>query len=350
MNTIIYFICFAFVLSVTIFIHELGHFLFAKKAGIYVYEFCIGMGPRIFKFTRKNDETVYGIRLFPIGGFVQMAGEEVEMDEAIPVDKRMQSKTWGQRFLTVIAGVTFNFLLAIVVFTIVASITGVPNNKPLIAGINEEYIDYNVNLRPGDLVLSVNGKKVNNQDMFLLEFQVVNGKNIDLEVKHEDGKTEVVTLIPKEEIIDDETVYRYGFYLDNSVSHEFFKVITYGFTKTWDLIVQMFYIILYLVTGKLSLNSLSGPIGIFNVVSESVKTGFINLIYLIGFLCVNVGFINLLPIPAFDGGRVLFMLIEKIKGKPIDAKIENTIHAVGLALLMVLMVVITWNDIVRFIL
>ena len=112
----------------------------------------------------------------------------------------------------------------------------------------------------------------------------------------------------------------------------------------------MFYIILYLITGKLSLNSLSGPIGIFNVVSESAKAGFINIVYLIGFLCVNVGFINLLPIPAFAGGRILFMVIEKIKGTPVNPKVENMIHVVGLALLMILMVVITWNDIVKFIL
>ena len=344
---IIYFIL---VLSVTIFIHELGHFLFAKRAGIYVYEFCIGMGPRIFMFKRKNDETEYGIRLFPIGGFVQMAGEEVEVDEDVPKEKRMQSKTWLQRFLTVIAGVMFNFLLAIVTFTIVAFVVGVPNNKPIISDLSDKYIDYETNLQKGDLILKINDKKVKTQDMFLLEFQVLNGKNIDLEVKHQDGTIEKATLIPKEEKIEDQTVYRYGFSLDATHSRDFLKMLTYGFTKTWDLIVQMFYIILYLITGKLSLNSLSGPIGIFNVVSESAKAGFINIVYLIGFLCVNVGFINLLPIPAFDGGRILFMVIEKIKGTPVNPKVENMIHAVGLALLMILMVVITWNDIVKFIL
>ena len=344
---IIYFIL---VLSITIFIHELGHFIFAKRAGIYVYEFCIGMGPRIFKFKRKNDETEYGIRLFPIGGFVQMAGEGVEVDENIPVEKRMQSKTWMQRFLTVIAGVTFNFILAIIVFTIVAIVSGVPNNKPVIGGINEKYLDYEVNLEKGDLILSVNDKKVSNQDMLLLELQVAMGKNLDLKVKHENGNIETVTLIPKEEKIDDAVSYKYGFYIDSSISRNFIDIITYGFTKTWSLITQMIYIIAYLITGKLSLNSLSGPVGIFNIVSESAKAGFINIIYLIGFLCVNVGVVNLIPLPAFDGGRVLFMIIEKIKGSPVDPKIENMIHAVGLVLLLILMAAITWNDIVKFIL
>lgn len=344
---IIYFIL---VLSVTIFIHELGHFLFAKKAGVYVYEFCIGMGPRIFKWKRKNDETEYGIRLFPIGGFVQMAGEEVEVDENVPKEKRMQSKTWLQRFLIVVAGVTFNFLLAIVTFIIVAAFTGVPNNKPVVSGINEEYIDYNVNLKAGDLILSVNGSKVKTQDMFLLEYQVVAGENLELEVKHTDGIVETVTIIPKEETIDDVTSYKYGFYLDNSVSHNFFDIIAYGFTKTWSLVVQMIHIILYLITGKLSLNTLSGPVGIFNVVSESAKAGFINIIYLIGYLCVNVGVINLIPLPAFDGGRLFFMIIEKITGKPVNTKVENIIHSIGMIFLLLLMIIITWNDIVRFIL
>ena len=344
---IIYFIL---VLSITIFIHELGHFIFAKRAGIYVYEFCIGMGPRIFKFNRKNDETEYGIRLFPIGGFVQMAGEGVEEDEDVPQEKRMQSKTWMQRFLTVIAGVTFNFLLAIVVFTIVAIVSGVPNDKPLVAGINEEIIDYEVNLKQGDLILSVNDKKISNQDMLILELQVSAGKNLELEVKHDDGSIENITLIPKEEKVDDTVSYKYGFYIDSSVSHNFLDIITYGFKKTWSLITQMIYIIFYLITGRLSIDALSGPVGIFNVVSESVKAGFINIVYLIGLLCVNVGVINLIPLPAFDGGRILFMIIEKIKGSPVNPKIENIIHAIGLILLMILMIVITWNDIVKFIL
>ena len=120
--TIIYFI---FILGVTVFIHELGHFLFAKKFGVYVYEFSLGMGPRLFKFNRKNDETDYCIRLFPIGGYVQMAGEEVEVDEKIPKEKRLQSKKWYQRLLIMVAGVMNNFILAIVVLFIVGLVNGV---------------------------------------------------------------------------------------------------------------------------------------------------------------------------------------------------------------------------------
>ena len=152
--TLIYMIL---MLGIIVFIHEFGHFIFAKKAGIYVYEFSLGMGPRIFKFKRKNDETEYSIRLFPIGGYVQMAGEELEDDKDIPEDKKMQSKTWMQRFLTVIAGIMFNFILAIVLLFVVGLTVGAPTNKPYITqvdeGINSSLIKEN------DKILAVNGKK-----------------------------------------------------------------------------------------------------------------------------------------------------------------------------------------------
>lgn len=344
------FLCFVFVLGITVFIHELGHFLFAKKAGIYVYEFSLGMGPRIFKFHRKNDETDYCIRLFPIGGFVQMAGEEIEIDEEIPEEKRMQSKTWLQRFLTVIAGVTFNFLLAIVLLFIVGLVNGVSTFKPIILEVDENYMASTTNLQKGDTIVKINGKKTDNLDMFLLEMQVNTGKSLDLRVQHENGEYETITIEPKEEIVDDEKTYRYGFYLESEIEKGFLVSLKYAFEKTLSLINQMFHIIGYLITGKLKLNSLSGPIGIYNVVGETAKTGLINMIYLIAYLCINVGFMNLLPIPALDGFRAFFLLIEKIKGTPVNPKIENTINAIGLMGLMVLMVVITWNDILRFIL
>ena len=199
----------------------------------------------------------------------------------------------------------------------------------------------------GDKIIKVDGNKVLSLDHFLVEFQVRLGEKITFQVVHKNGSKEDITLSPVKKVVDLEEVYQYGFSLDNTRSHGILAAFQYAFTKTATLIHQMVLIILYLITGKMSLNSLAGPIGIFNVVGESAKAGFINVIYLIGFLSVNVGFINLLPIPAFDGGRLLFLFIEKITGKPIKPEIENTIHAVGFILLMILMVVITWNDIIR---
>ena len=340
-------IWFVIVLGITVFIHELGHFIFAKKAGIYVYEFSIGMGPRLFKFKRKNDETEYSIRLFPIGGFVSMAGEDVEIDKNIPEEKQMYNKTWLQRFLTVIAGVMFNFILAIILLFIVALNTGAPVNKNYISELSDNYPISKTNIQIGDKILKVNNKKVKNQDMLMLELTINNGKTINLTVEHKNNQIEVVKVKPKKVEIDGETTYKYGMLLESKIEKGIIPSIKYAFTKTINLIEQMFMIIIYLITGNLSLNSLSGPVGIYNIVGESAKAGIISVIYLIAYLCINVGFINLIPIPAFDGGRALFLIIEKIRRKKIDPKIENTIHAVGLSLLMVLMVVITFNDIVR---
>lgn len=374
MSTIITLLCFVLVLGVTVFIHELGHFLFAKKAGIYCYEFSLGMGPVLWKFNRKNDETTYAIRLFPIGGFVQMAGEAVDLDEDIPEDKRMQSKTWMQRFLTVSAGVLFNFLLALVIFFIVGMITGTDDQKAYVGSIGENFKVSSSNLQVGDQILKVNGKNSWSSNKTLLLLMVNSGKNLSLDVKHADGTKENIIIEPTlvKEVVDDnnnvtyeivsektdDSEYKFGIGLKtkstsvkvNSIKDFFSNVyhgVIYAFVSFASLIDQMVYTCFYLLTGKISLTSLSGPVGIYQVVGESAKYGFINVVYLIGYICVNVGFINLLPLPAFDGGRVFFMIIEAIRKKPVSPKVENIIHAVGLVLLMILMVVITFNDILR---
>lgn len=333
--TIIYFIL---VLSITVCVHEFGHFLFAKKAGIYVHEFSIGMGPRLFKFNRKNDETDYSIRLLPIGGYVQLSGESIEVDENIPKEKRMQSKTWKQRFLTIIAGVMFNFIFAFIIFFIFGLVKGNNIGSVVIDQVPEDGSAYKMNLKSGMVVTKINGVKVNNQDRFLLEYQISYGKTLELTTML-DGKEEVIN-IPFED--------NYGFTLKENVKYGFFEAIKYAFLKFISLVEQMFLIIFYLITGDLKLNALSGPVGIYNIVGESAKIGLIYVIYLMGYLSLNVGFINLLPIPAFDGGRILFMLIEKVRKKPLNPKVENTIHSIGFILLMVLMIIITFNDITRF--
>lgn len=342
--TIIYFI---FILGTVVFIHELGHFLFAKKAGVYVYEFSVGMGPQIFKWKRKNDETEYSIRLFPIGGFVQMAGEEVEVDENIPKDRRLQSKTWFQRFMTTIAGIMFNFILAIILLFVVGLVSGSPKNHPYVSVVSEDGNAYKAGMEVGSVITKIDGVKVNNYDRLILEYQIRLGENITFEVKNKDGQIKEITVEPEKVEEDGITTYKYGFNLTDEVETGFLSAIKYSFTKTFSLIEQMFFTIIYLITGKLSLANLSGPVGIFSIVGEAAKTGFINIIYLLGFISINVGFINFLPIPAFDGGRILFLIIEKIKGKPVNPKVENIIHSIGFMLLMLLMVVITYNDITR---
>ena len=339
--TLIYMIL---ILGIIVFIHEFGHFLFAKRAGIYVYEFSLGMGPRLLKFNRKNDETEYSLRLLPIGGYVQMAGEEVEVDTNIPENMRMQSKSWMQKFLTIIAGIMFNFILSIVVFFIVGLVNGASQNKPYINYI-EDGVNSNV-VSVGDRIVAVNGKKVIFTDLLVLDVQLNSGKPLNLTVLNESGKRDVV-LNPIEVNENGKVSYKYGIGLGDEIKSGVLPSIGYAFSKFASLFFQMILVVFNLIVGKLGLSSMSGPIGIFNVVGESARAGLINIVYLIGFISLNVGFMNLLPIPALDGGRILFLIIEKIKGSSVDVKVENTIHTIGFALLMILMVVITFNDILK---
>ena len=348
MTFIINLICFILILGVIVLIHEFGHFIFAKKSGIYVYEFSIGMGPRIHKWTRKNDETEYSLRLIPIGGFVQMAGEEIDDDPNVPKNMKFSVKTFGQKFMTVIAGIMNNFILAIVLFFIIALFTGAPQNKAIVGEISEDYPAYTSGLQTGDRILKVNGKDASTYDTLALQLQVNNGKTIKMEVER-DGKTETINLKPKKVKQDDEEVYKYGFAITDEVQTGFFASVKYAFSKTFSLLHQMILIIGYLITGNLNINALSGPVGIFSIVGTAANSGIWSILSLTALLSVNVGLINLLPIPAFDGGRLLFIIIEKIKGKPVDPRLENTIHSIGFFLLMALMILITYNDIIRLI-
>lgn len=341
--TILYFI---FVLGVTVLIHELGHFIFAKRAGVYVYEFSIGMGPQLFKFNRKNDETVYSIRLLPIGGFVSMAGEDLEIDNKIPKDKQLCNKSWCDRFLVLFAGIAFNFFLAIIILFTIGMINGVPKNNLEIANIESNYDISKTGIQIGDVITKVNGKKITSYEQLSVELAVNNGKKIDLTVKN-NNQENTYEIEPTLIEVDGTTSYVYGFSLNNEIEKGFVKSIEYAFNKTGALTNQMVLIVKYLVTGKLSLNNLSGPVGIYQVVDQARTLGFLNVLYLIAYLCINVGFINFIPFPAFDGGRILFLIIEKIKGSKVNPKVENTIHSVGFALLMILMLFVTYNDIIR---
>lgn len=339
--TIIYFIL---VLTITIMVHELGHFICAKKAGVYVYEFSLGMGPKIL--SRKKGETDYSIRLFPIGGFVSMAGEDTS-DTKIPSDRQLCNKSILIRFVTMIAGITFNILLAIILLFIIGLFSGNPSKDTTINNIVSEYPISNTSIQIGDVITHIDNVKVSSYEDIALELTVKSGKNVNITVKHSDNSIETVNVKPIYTERGDTKGYSYGFSLDTTKQKGFINAIKYSFKQTKNLLVQMYRILYYLITGNLSFDNLSGPIGIFSIVGSAAKSGFLNIIYLIAYLCINVAVINLLPFPAFDGGRVLFLIIEKIKGSKVNPNIENAIHTIGFILLMILMIYVSYNDIIR---
>ncbi len=348
MSIIINLLLFILILGIIVLVHEFGHFIWAKIAGVYVYEFAIGMGPKLYG--KKKGETEYTIRAIPIGGFCQMAGEDLDddNDNKIPKDRTLQAKTAWQRFLIMFFGPCNNFILAVLLLFFIALIWGGSTMNPIFTSIEKGSAAYEAGLEKGDKVVSVNGHKVSTSDDLSLYLAIADPtKTNEITVLKNNGKEVDYNLKPKKEKVDGETVYKYGVGIEQEPTKGILEAFKYTGKKTISIFKQMFITVGYLFTGGIKLSQLSGPVGIYSIVGESSKGGIANLIYLMAFLSINVGFINLLPIPAFDGGHILFIIIEKIKGSPVNPEIENKIHTVFLMLLMLLMLVITFNDILR---
>ena len=338
------------ILGIIILIHEFGHFIFAKKSNVHIYEFAIGMGPVLFQ-KKGKDGILYSFRAFPIGGYVQMAGEVYEDADLkkIPKSKFMCNRPWYQRVSIIVAGVVFNFILALTLLFVMALIWGSPTSTPIIGEVVENMPIAEAGIVAGDIITAINDKDVKTWDKAQL-LLVMKSKNdvYKITVKHQDGSTDTYDVIP--EVVKDEKDNEskfFGVSIKQEINKGFVPSVKYAFHKFGSLVETMWMVVSGLFTGKLSLSSLSGPVGIYQVVGDSAKAGLSQVVYLIAFLSLNVGFINILPFPAFDGGRLAFMLIEKVKGSPVDSKVEGMFHMVGFILLILLMLFITWQDISR---
>ncbi len=338
-------ILFILILGAIIFVHEFGHFLFAKLTDVYVYEFSLGMGPKLF--SKKGKETEYCIRAIPIGGFVQLAGEEIDDDKKIPKNRKLFAKKAWERFLVMFFGAGFNFLFAILLLFLIALFSGAQNLEPIIAKIDKGSAAYVAGLEKGDRIVEVNGKDISTIDDVSLYLAISKPGDTVSMVVLKDGVERKISVTPKKKTVKGKTKYHYGIDMKTTKYYGLIPAVKYTFVKTKSLFKQMAITVGYLFTGGISVNQLSGPVGIYSIVGEQSKSGLASILYLVAFLSINVGFINLLPLPAFDGGHILFIIIEKIKGSPVDRRTENMIHTVGLFLLMLLMVYITFNDILK---
>ncbi len=338
-------IIFIILLGSIIFIHEGGHFLFAKLTGIYVYEFALGMGPKLFSF--KKGETVYSLRAIPIGGFCQLAGEEGE-DEDLPKDRTLPGKKPWQKFLVMFFGAGFNFISAILVLFFISLIWGATSTEPILSSVEKNSLAYEAGIRKGDEILEINGHDIWTIDDISLYITIADPtKETEFKIKKENGSIETYEVKPEKTKVDGEERYIYGIGMQGEERHGIGAALEYTVVKTGSLFKQMGVTLLNLFTGGIRLSQLSGPVGIYEVVGAQASGGLASLLYLFSFLSINVGFINLLPLPAFDGGHILFIIIEKIKGSPVKPETEAKFHAVGLFLLMLLMVYVTFYDILR---
>ncbi len=330
------------IFGLLIFFHELGHFLLAKRGGIGVTSFSIGMGPAIWK--KQIGETEYCLRILPFGGSCAMIGEDEESD----AENAFNKKGVWTRISVVAAGPIFNFILAFVGAIIMVLCIGV--DKPVISEMMEGYPAYEAGVRAGDEVISMNGRNIGVYRDVSMYIQLHQGENIEL-VYERDGERYETTIVPK--------MGEDGYYLMGITGGAYTKcenpieVVKYAGSTVGYWIHMVFDSLKMLVSGQVNRQDVGGPVRIVGMIGDTYEQSaaissfavFINMLNMVIFLSANLGVMNLLPIPALDGGRLFIMLIEVVTRKRVPEKVEGYIHMTGFAVLMGLMVLILFNDI-----
>ena len=342
-STIVTAVAVVLLLVLLIFPHELGHFLAAKACNVQVNEFAFGMGPAIFQHQGK--ETLYSIRAIPIGGYCKMEGEDFKDDgethaENVEVHhnpRAFNNKKWWQKIIILVGGAAMNFFIAIVAMSIVMAVVGIGTNQ--ITHIQKDSPAYEAKLQPGDIIKKVDGHTVNNQKDILTRIQ--NKKTVQLTIGSKEEE-KIVSLTPHY----NQKIKMNVIGVNLQASHNPIKAVGYGTKATVYMTGQVFRALKNLFSPG-GIKQVSGPVGMVNMVSQANQLGWTYYMQLLALISVNLGLFNLLPLPALDGGRILFVLIRKIFGKAITDKTETYVHAVGMVMLLGLMVYVTWNDILR---
>lgn len=414
LNTVI---AFVIIFGALVFFHELGHLVFAKRAGMLCREFAIGFGPKVFSF--RWDETLYTIRLLPLGGFVRVAGEDPELVEVkpgynvgllfdgdnkvkkiivnnkskyqnvkvievehvdlvhkltisgyeqdddilqtyqidnkamlvvddqetqiAPYNRQFASKTIIQRAMQIFAGPMMNFVLALILFIVLGSLVGTPIKEPILGELTTDGSAISAGVKQGDRVLAIDNQEITSWDEMVQIIQDSAEKPLTFLVER-NGDQKEITVTPK--VREHDGTGFIGVY--PAVEKSFIGSIQYGFQQTYFWTKQIIIGLGQLITGQFSIDDLSGPVGIYSLTDQVAESGIYNLMRWASILSINLGIINLLPLPALDGGRLTFIGVEAVRGKPIDPQKEGIVHFIGFALLMLLMLVVTWNDIQKY--
>ena len=323
--------------SLLIIVHELGHFIMAKANGIKVEEFSIGMGPEIL--SKKGKETQYSLRLFPIGGYVKMLGEEEASDD----ERSFSSKSPLRRISVIIAGVTMNVIFAIIAFAIIISNKGYSDT--VISKLVENSAAMESGLEVGDRILSIDGSKVFTTTDISMGIQMAKGDSVDLVVDR-NGNKETITVTPRLVEENGSQIYQVGFYYTPVENPTIIQSIKESFNETISLVTQTYKSLAMMVTGKVNFKTdVGGPVTIIKMSTEVAKNGLISLTYFLGFLSINLAVFNLLPFPALDGGWTVILLIELITRRKVPDKIVGALNYVGFMVLIGFMIVVTLKDI-----
>lgn len=318
-----------------ILIHEFGHFIVAKRNGVSVLEFSIGMGPKLFQ--RESNGTLYSLRVLPVGGYCQLEGEDEENDS--PNSLNNQSPL--VRLKVILAGAIMNFILAFILLILLMSVSRVSTE---ISGVIKDSPAYSSGLQTGDQIVSINGENVRDGEELLKR---IKESQDDLNIGViRDSQSKNIKVTPRLE----NNIRKIGVNFQEEYNIKNFSIVK-GFKKgliTFLNLTGMLYKFLgMLITGQLGLGGVSGPVGVVKEIGNAAKTGVSNLIFLLAYFNINLGVFNLLPIPALDGGRAIFILIEMIFGKKISEEKEGYIHMVGLILLLALIAIVTIKDVIK---
>ncbi len=418
MNTLIAIII---IFGVLVAVHEWGHLYFAKKAGILCREFAIGFGPKVFS-TKKN-ETVYTIRLLPLGGFVRMAGEDPELvqikpgykigllfnehgkvreiivnnkskypdakivsveridlekqlkidaytedeeglvtyqvdeqcdlvvdekrEQIAPLDRQFQSKKPWQKAMAIFAGPLMNFVLAFVILLGFGLVNGVPQDNAVIGELTENSPAAKAGLQEGDEVVAINGERVSDWEEMTMTIRAHPNEDMTFDIRRgEESLSLSVTTTSRYDEFSESEIGMIG--VVRNIEYSPIQAIIYAGEEIYRVSMLIFDVLGLIITGEFSLDYLAGPVGIYNYTGEAAALGMAVLIQWAAMLSINLGIVNLLPLPALDGGRLLFIFAEAIRGKPVDPEKESMVHFIGFALLFLLMLVVTWNDINKF--
>ncbi len=339
MNIVLQILYTVLVLGILILVHEFGHFIVAKKSGIRVLEFALGMGPAIFK--RKGKETLFTVRILPIGGYCKMEGEDDESEDP----SAFCNKPVWKRILVVAAGAIMNLLIALVItFFLVLSESKLPSVT--VAEFYDTAVSDEYGLEVGDKIIKIDGKAVNIYTDISGAFSRTYGKeSVDITVLRDGEKVFLDDVqFPLIQISEDMSSIVPDFYV-MAETKTVGSVLRHTFFRTVSYVTMMYESLFDMITGRVSLKYVSGPIGTSQVIAEAAASGFASLASLMALISINLCVINLLPLPALDGGRLVFLVIEAIRKKPVNRDAEAIIHFVGLILLLILMVVIAFKDI-----
>lgn len=338
---------FVVLVGIIVFVHELGHFLAAKRARVKVYEFAIGFGKALFQ--RKWGETVYSIRLIPLGGYVKMAGMDAAVDPAEEVDedseRSFSQKSIGQRMGIIAAGPVMNLLLAVLLFSVFHAFVSLPLT---IGGLVEGGPAQRAGLQPGDVLITADGQEVLGAPQFIDLIQSRPGSLVELVVER-DGVRRTVTVQPER---DESGRVMIGVMLQGGKeTYPLGQALVMGARDTWGSAVGLLRWIGQVITGQTSAHevreNLAGPIGIAILVGESAQRGVGYLVLVAAMINVVLGLLNLLPIPVLDGGWLMFLAIEALRGKPLNPEHQGLAQFIGLTLILLLTLFATYSDLHR---